>query len=303
MYQHLGLADFTDGHLERAVDAAGSKDLGETDTLAVLGAAHAIREGGLTVVDIVAALDETGYEAEAEAIMEMTRARLSGDYLQTAAIFDEELRVLSLVTDPNDYAGPGTGYVPSAARQHEIDGIRQSSVRSPTSATSRTPPETTGCAGRSALLPSEAPTRARSSSGSRPPGPRAGRALSGLTVRDILGELLAGLEEEGRGRPHQYRINDTVDLGWIGLSAARLSGSGVAIGLQAKGTALVAGRDVSPLQNLELYSVAPTVTRELYRQARCQRRPARQGSDPRAPRATPTPTRPSRPATTRRSSR
>ena len=67
MYQHLGLADFTDDHVERAVDAAGSKDLGETDTLAVLGAAHAIREGGLTVVDIVAALDETGYEAEAEA--------------------------------------------------------------------------------------------------------------------------------------------------------------------------------------------------------------------------------------------
>ncbi|MGH7735628.1 MAG: crossover junction endodeoxyribonuclease RuvC, partial [Gemmatimonadales bacterium] len=110
VYQHLGLADFTDDHLELAVDAAGSKDLGETDTLAVLGAAHAIREGGLTVVDIVAALDETGDEAEAEAIMEMTRARLSGDYLQTAAIFDEQLKVLSLVTDQNDYAGPGTGY-------------------------------------------------------------------------------------------------------------------------------------------------------------------------------------------------
>ena len=125
VYQHLGLADFTDDHVERAIDAAGSKDLGETDTLAVLGAAHAIREGGLTVVDIVAALDETGYEAEAEAIMEMTRARLSGDYLQTAAIFDEELRVLSLVTDPNDYAGPGTGYEPTPPRQAEIDEIRQ----------------------------------------------------------------------------------------------------------------------------------------------------------------------------------
>ena len=57
--------------------------------------------------------------------MEMTRARLAGDYLQTAAIFDEQLRVLSLVTDPNDYAGPGTGYAPSPARQAEIDAIRQ----------------------------------------------------------------------------------------------------------------------------------------------------------------------------------
>ena len=125
VYRHLGLADFTDEHVELAVDAAGSKDLGETDTLAVVGAAHAIREGGLTVVDVVAALDETGYEDVAEKIMEMTRARLSGDYLQTAAIFDESLRVLSLVTDPNDYAGPGTGYEPAPARQAEIDAIRQ----------------------------------------------------------------------------------------------------------------------------------------------------------------------------------
>jgi propanediol dehydratase large subunit len=34
VYAHLGLADFTDEHVELAVDAAGSKDLGETDTLA-----------------------------------------------------------------------------------------------------------------------------------------------------------------------------------------------------------------------------------------------------------------------------
>src|ERR1700722_9189229 len=125
VYQHLGLADFADDHLERAVDAAGSKDLGETDTLAVVSAAQAIRDGGITVVDVVAALDETGYEAAAERILAMTAQRLAGDYLQTAAIFDEQLRVLSLVTDPNDYAGPGTGYEPSPPRQAEIDEIRQ----------------------------------------------------------------------------------------------------------------------------------------------------------------------------------
>ena len=63
VYQHLGLADFTEEQVEQAVDAAGSKDLGETDTLAVVGAAHAIRDGGITVLDVVAALDELGYEA------------------------------------------------------------------------------------------------------------------------------------------------------------------------------------------------------------------------------------------------
>jgi propanediol dehydratase large subunit len=279
VYQHLGLADFTDGHLERAVDAAGSKDLGETDTLAVISAAQAIRDGGITVVDVVAALDETGYEAAAERILAMTAQRLAGDYLQTSAIFDEQLRVLSLVTDPNDYAGPGTGFEPGPERQAEIDAIRQArgveDLRAE-QATSAVPllavaaPAPGNGAGR------EAPSGGASGAG---PGqdprevvigvsPAVGRdvwrCLSGLTVPEVLTELLAGLEEEGcTGRV--VRFNDTVDLGRIGLAAARLAGSGIGIGLQGKGTALIHRRDLAPLANLELYSVAPAVTPELYR--------------------------------------
>ena len=90
------------------------------------------------------------------------------------------------------------------------------------------------------------------------------RTLSGILVRDVLDELLAGLEEEGCiGRV--VRINRSIDLGVIGLEAARMSGTGIGIGLQAKGTALIHRRDLAPLANLELYSVAPSVTPELYR--------------------------------------
>jgi propanediol dehydratase large subunit len=262
VYAHLGLADFTDEHVELAVDAAGSKDLGETDTLAVLGAAHVIREGGLTVVDIVAALDETGYEAEAERVVEMTRARLAGDYLQTSAIFDEQLRVLSLITDPNDYAGPGTGYAPSPRRQQEIDGIRQArGVEDLRAEQARAAVPLLAPAGRA--RPGQDP-RDVVIGVSPAVGRDVWRCLSGLRVTEALRELLAGLEEEGcAGRV--VRFNDTVDLGRIGLAAARLAGSGIGIGLQGKGTALIHRRDLSPLANLELYSVAPAVTPELYR--------------------------------------
>jgi propanediol dehydratase large subunit len=274
VYQHLGLADFTDEHVERAVDAAGSKDLGETDTLAVVAAAQAIRDGGITVVDVVAALDETGYEGVAERILVMTTARLAGDYLQTAAIFDEELGVLSLVTDPNDYAGPGTGFEPGPQRQAEIDAIRQARGVADLRAEQ--------AASAVPLLAVQAPAGPRAVSG---PGREAAagqdprevvigvspavgrdvwRCLSGMPVTDVLAELLAGLEEEGcTGRV--VRFNDTVDLGRIGLAAARLAGSGIGIGLQGKGTALIHRRDLAPLANLELYSVAPAVTPELYR--------------------------------------
>jgi len=259
VYQHLGLADFSDDHVERAVDAAGSKDLGETDTLAVVSAAQAIRDGGITVVDVVAALDETGYEAAADHIL-----------AKTSAIFDERLGVLSLVTDPNDYAGPGTGFEPSAERQAEIDAIRQArgveDLRAE-QATAAVPllaavPGGGNGAGR-VPAPGEDP-REVVIGVSPAVGRDVWRCLSGLTVPEVLAELLAGLEEEGcTGRV--VRFNDTVDLGRIGLAAARLAGSGIGIGLQGKGTALIHRRDLAPLANLELYSVAPAVTPELYR--------------------------------------
>jgi propanediol dehydratase large subunit len=276
VYQHLGLADFADDHLERAVDAAGSKDLGETDTLAVVSAAQAIRDGGITVVDVVAALDETGYEAAAERILAMTAQRLAGDYLQTSAIFDERLGVLSLVTDPNDYTGPGTGFEPGPERQAEIDAIRQArgveDLRAE-QATSAVPLLAAVAAGPAAGPGGDGGGR-EAAPGQDPRevvigvSPAVGRdvwrCLSGLTVPEVLAELLAGLEEEGcTGRV--VRFNDTVDLGRIGLAAARLAGSGIGIGLQGKGTALIHRRDLAPLANLELYSVAPAVTPELYR--------------------------------------
>ena len=206
VYAHLGLADFTDSHVDLATDAAGSKDLGETDTLAVLSAAHAIRQRGLTVVDIVAALDECGYFEAAERAVAFARARLSGDYLQTSAIFDEQLGVLSLVTDPNDYAGPGTGYAPSPARQREIDAIRQA----------RGVDDLRAVQARAAV-PLLAPAGpARPGLGPRDVvigvSPAVGRdvwrCLSGLAVTDVLREMLAGLEEEGcTGRV--VRFNDS----------------------------------------------------------------------------------------------
>ena len=58
-------------------------------------------------------------------MLEMTRQRLLGDVLQTSAILDEELNVLSWLTDPNDYAGPGTGYRMSPERRDEVARVRQ----------------------------------------------------------------------------------------------------------------------------------------------------------------------------------
>jgi propanediol dehydratase large subunit len=262
VYQWLGLADFDDEHVERAVDAAGSKDLGDPDLMVVLSAAQTIRSSGLSALDIVRALHETGYDDEAQRVLDMLVARVHGDHLQTAAIFDESMRVLSLVTDANDYAGPGTGYEPDARRQAEIDAIRQQRGV----AELRT--DQAGFASKALVV------RGPASFGTDPRevvvgvspgvGRTVWRTLSGMLVVDVLRELLDGLEEEGC-RARVVRVNSTIDVGMVGLTAARLAGSGIGIGLQGKGTALIHRRDLPPLANLELYSIAPVITPDLYR--------------------------------------
>lgn len=262
VYRWLGLADFSDEHVDLAVDAVGSKDLGDPDPMVVLGAAHTIRSSGIGSLEVASALHECGYDVAAGRVLEMLAARVHGDHLQTAAIFDESMNVLSLVTDPNDYAGPGTGYEPSPARQVEIDSIRQArGVEDLRADQEEWVSDVLHPVGEAAQGSDPREVVIGVSPGV---GRTVWRTLSGMPVVDVLRELLAGLEEEGC-RARLVRVNSTLDLGMVGLTAARLSGSGIGIGLQGKGTALIHRRDLPPLANLELYSMAPVITPDLYR--------------------------------------
>ena len=134
VYRELGLvgdssAGFTDDHVTEVVVAEGSKDVTPPDPQAILAASDAIMERELGILDVVRALRVSGFEEEAGRVLAMGRARVAGDYLQTAAIFDEQMNCLSKITDPNDYQGPGTGYEAPAARREEIAAIRQQRSR------------------------------------------------------------------------------------------------------------------------------------------------------------------------------
>jgi propanediol dehydratase large subunit len=264
VYRDLGLADYDDARVEEVVVANGSRDLSAGHPKIVAEAAASIEARQLTVFDVIASLQRTGYSEEADAIARLTRERLKGDQLQTSAIFDDEFRVLSKVTDPNDYAGPGTGYTLSERRRAEIDGVRQ--ARSTRELTA----DQAEYQGHVTVTDVEV---ARQGSDPREVciglSPAWGRSiwltLCGLTVGEVLRQISAGLEEEGCV-PRLVRVRSTIDVGLIGLTAARLSGSGIGIGLQAKGTSLIHRRDLSPLANLELFSVAPLLTAKMYRE-------------------------------------
>lgn len=85
-----------------------------------------------------------------------------------------------------------------------------------------------------------------------------------LSHEDVIRELMAGVEEEGL-IPRVVRVNKTSDVSFISHEAAKLSGSGIGIGIQSKGTTVIHQKDLLPLNNLELFSQAPLLTLETYR--------------------------------------
>ena len=123
VFRNLGLSPVSDEQVEAVTYAHGSKDTLPRDVTADLASAEDVLKRGITGVDIVKALAETGFEDVAESVLSMLKQRVAGDYMQTAAILDKDFHVLSGVNTPNDYMGPGTGYRVSGERWEEIKQI------------------------------------------------------------------------------------------------------------------------------------------------------------------------------------
>ena len=79
-------------------------------------------------------------------------------------------------------------------------------------------------------------------------------------------EAIADGIRAGAAEPRIVRILRSADVAFIGHDGARLSGSGISVGLQSKGTALIHRADLEPLDCLELFGMAPSLTLESYRQ-------------------------------------
>jgi propanediol dehydratase large subunit len=266
VFEELRLGQPTPAMKASVVAASGSNETASYLPGAVSEISEAIKARGITVLDVIRALAKRGYREEATYLLNVVRLRVSGDYLQTSAVVRQG-HVVSAVNDPNDYGGPGTGYRLTEARRSELAAIRDVLDREEVLRTEATFAKAEAGRIRYRDLGPANPGTARNEVviGLSPAfGQRLFRSLAGHPVSAVLQAIDAGIRSQG-GEARFVRLRHTADTSFLGLSAARLSGSGIGIGLQAKGTAVIHQADRLPHHNLELFSNAPITSLAHYR--------------------------------------
>ena len=266
VYDELGLSTPTADMKQSVVAASGSDDTRSYSPREVALISEAIKARGITVIDVIKALAKRGFREEAENLLNVVKLRVSGDYLQTSAMVRNG-KIVSAVNDPNDYLGPGSGYRVSEARRLELNSIRdvldqkevlRSEAMHEKDEAKRIRYRTTGPArpgsdGKDVVI------------GISPAfGLKLYQTTAGHRLSDVLAMMTDAIAKRGL-KPRIVRFLHTADTSFLGLSAARLSGSGIGIGIQAKGTAVIHQRDRLPHNNLELFSNAPITRLEHYR--------------------------------------
>ena len=261
VFQELGLPAISEEEVALATTGYDARELPDRDRAADVEAADELLARGVSGLDVALALDRHGFGDVAEAVLDMQRQRLSGDYLQTSAVIGADGVVRSAVNDPNEYTGPGTGYRLEGERWALLQGLPQVVA----------PAELLGDPEGADPIVVEHDEAVR---GDDPAevvvavGPAFAAAIR-RTIADldhgaVLDAVCEGIREGG-GQPRLVRVRRVADVAFIAHDGAELSGSGVALGLQSKGTAVIHRADLQPLDNLELFGMSPLYTVESYR--------------------------------------
>ena len=261
VFAELGLPPISDDEVAVATSGYDAREMPDRDRAADVEAADDLLSRGVSGLDVALALDRSGFGDVAEAVLAMQRQRVSADYLQTSAVIDADGLVRSAVNDPNEYAGPGTGYRLEGERWELLHSLPHAAV----------PAELLNESALAEPIVSDGEVAVRGEDAAEvvvAVGPAFAdsirRTISDLDHRNVLDAVCSGVREGG-GEPRLVRVRRVADVAFIAHDGARLSGSGVAIGLQSKGTAVIHRADLQPLDNLELFGMSPLYTLESYR--------------------------------------
>jgi propanediol dehydratase large subunit len=261
VFGELGLPEVSGEEVSAATTGYDSSEMPDRDRAADVTAADELLARGVSGLDVALALDQRGFDEVADAVLSMQRQRVSADYLQTAAVIDAEGVVHSAVNDPNLYSGPGTGY--------RLEGERWKLLQSLPNVVDPADLLEGDVDGKPVVI--ERGKAARGVDSAEvvvAVGPAFARAIrttiNDLSHDDVLQAVCDGIRGAGAA-PRIVRVRRVADVAFIAHDGAQLSGSGIALGIQSKGTAVIHRADLEPLDNLELFGMSPLYSLESYR--------------------------------------
>lgn len=250
LYRHLGLPAITDDEIEAATYAYSNEEMPDRNMSQDMAAAQRLFLGGLDAMDIIRGLADPETMDIAENILEMVKQRICGDYLQTASVIRPEKGVMSGLNDPNDYAGPGTGYRLEGERwerlKHKATALKPEKILDIPSKASENKlrkmlkEKAVARPGEADIIVGISPAFANK---------KIGFEIYKTHFR-ILENLLQGIREEGM-TAEIVKVYHTSDLGEIAAAAAAASRSGIGIGIQSKGLVRINHSSKSPNESLE----------------------------------------------------
>jgi hypothetical protein len=261
VFEELGLPPVSDDEVAAATTGYDSSEMPDRNRAADVEAADDLLARGVSGLDIALALERRGFGDVAAAVLSMQRQRVSADYLQTAAVIDADGLVHSAVNDPNVYSGPGTGYRLEGKRWELLQGLPN--VLDPADILGGEAADEPIVLERGEAARGEDPAEVVVAVG---PAFAAGirRTINDLSHEDVLRAICDGVAAGG-ALPRIVRVRRVADVAFIAHDGAQLSGSGIALGLQSKGTAVIHRADLEPLDNLELFGMSPLYSLESYR--------------------------------------
>jgi propanediol dehydratase large subunit len=261
VFADLSLPEISDEEVALATTGYDAREMPDRDRAADVEAADGLLARGVSGLDVALALDRNGFDDVAEAVLGMQRQRVSADYLQTSAVIGADGLVRSAVNDPNEYSGPGTGYRLEGERWELLQRLPH--VVAPADLLGEAEGTDPIVIERGAAAKGDEPSEVVVALGPAFAG-SIRRTIADLDHRDVLDAVCDGIRESG-AEPRIVRVVRVADVAFIAHDGAVLSGSGVAIGLQSKGTAVIHRADLQPLDNLELFGMSPLYTVESYR--------------------------------------
>lgn len=90
------------------------------------------------------------------------------------------------------------------------------------------------------------------------------QTIVNVSHAEVIRQILAGIEEQ-EVSARCIRVRHSSDLAVMAHTAAKLSGSGIGIGILSRGTSMIHQRDLPRLSSLELFPQCPLLTLDTYR--------------------------------------